>query len=85
WKVTYQQPGQSRITEPLSGLTGNEILRIRRHISGLTQYRYSLEIYPEKKTAVLSLRTFTGTDLKPFFREAFRKIRKEKTEYLIID
>ncbi|HKJ66742.1 MAG TPA: S41 family peptidase [bacterium] len=85
WNVTYQKPGREPVSEIVIGVTGNEMVAMRKRRSGQPRYTHSLTIYPQKKAAVMSVQTFRGSELKPFYRRSFHKLNQNQIEYLVID
>jgi len=85
WWITYRTPDGREATEPISGITGNELVRLRTALGEMSRIAYALHILPEQQTAIMTVHTFRGPELKAFYRKAFRKIRRARVQHLIID
>ncbi len=85
WEVTYRKPGEEVVSENVIGITGNEMVEMRKRRTGQPRYASSLTVYPQKKAAVMSVQSFKGTGLKAFYKRSFRQLNSQQIEYLVID
>ncbi|MEJ2052178.1 MAG: hypothetical protein P8Y60_20490, partial [Calditrichota bacterium] len=64
WWLTYQRPDGKEMTDPVAGITGDELVHIRNVYGGKYQIAYALDLLPKKKTAIVTVHKHLIIDLR---------------------